>query len=518
MRLLKFNNIQIDIDEQTAIGIDFQGYDIKDPGKRKIAISNAFTIPKTSHNLKQIGHVGNPQSLSNIAYNPIIVQYYNDNKQLIRNGSARITEVSERINLMVYEKASFWDLMSDFLWQDVQQELLEWLQDAKGYPSATTPYVGTFQHFIENYINTTEGLILPHYISNFSKYSPDDLTYLEDNTHIWLKYNTTGGAINGQGGHFCVFCKTIFEFIEYKYDVDFSVTSLAYDYNIFQDVIAKAMFVPVRNISIEYTSTGFYFRVDTDAAFLPEKNTIDKESKSLYDFTKSFFQHFMALIDRVKTTDLSEKFIVRRGDELSNAPIINFSGGMSGDPIFKPIIDGYKQINYIKFGSVFEGGDKLRNSKKIICQNKNLDAGTTDDSLFTIDAYVPGEFVLGGDFTPDLSTSDSFKTFTFFVTQGNSSVAVKAQQNGDERTANVVLKVAKLYSLASEYNTLATMAAYPKYYTVKKWLTLNQIDKLVYFARYWVKELNGYYFLNKVSGYNPQKSNEPTTVELIKLS
>jgi hypothetical protein len=518
MRLLKFNNVAIEIDDQTAIGIDFQGYDIQDPGKRKIAISNSFTIPKTSHNLKQIGHAGNPQSISTIPYNPIIVQYYNDNKQLIRNGSARITEVSDRVSLMVYEKASFWDLMADFLWPNVQQELLTWLQTEKSYPSATTPFVGTFQAFIEDYTDTIEGLILPHFISNLANYSPDDLTYLEDTTNLWLKYNTSGGVINGNGGHWCVFCKTIFEFIEYKYDVDFSVLTTAYDYNIFQDAIAKVMYTPMRNILVEYTSTGFYFRVDTEAQFLPEKTTLDKESKSMYDFTKAFFQHFNCLIDKIPTTDLSEKYIIRRMDDIIHAPVVDFSGGMYGDPVFKPILDNYKQNNYIRFDSVFPDGDKLRNAKKIVCQNKNLDAGDTDGSLFTIDAYIPGEFVLGGDVTPDMSVNDSFKTFTFFLSIGSASTTIKAQQNGDERTANVTLSVAKLYSLASEYNTIASMAAYPKFYTVKKWLTLNQIDKLVYFTRYWVKELNGYYFLNKVSGYNPQKSNEPTIIELIKIS
>jgi hypothetical protein len=521
MRLLKFNNVQIDIDEQTAIGLDFQGYDVQDPGKRKVAVSNTFTIPKTSHNLKQIGHAGNPQSISLIAYNPIIVQYYNGNKQLIRNGSARITEVSNRITLMVYEKATFWDLMNGFLWPNVQLEFLTWLQTTKSYPSATNPFVGTFQAFVEGYINTTEGLILPHYISNFANYSPDELTYLEDTSNLWLKYNTSGGIVAGIGGHFCAYCKTLFEFIEYKYDVDFSVTSLTYDYNIFQDDIAKVMYVPARNISIQYTTTGFYFRVDTESQFLPDKNTFDKESKSLYDFTKSFFQHFMAIIDKIPTTDLSEKYIIRRGDELPNAPVIDFSEGLdhpTKEYPFKPILNNYKQTNYIKFSSIFPDGDKLRNSKKIVCHNRNLDAGTTDDSLFTIDAYVPGEFVLGGDFTPDMSVNDSFKTFTFFISQGSASANIKAMENGDERTTAVVLNVAKLYSLASEYNVLASMATYPKFYTIKKWLTLNQIDRLVYFARYWVRDLNGYYFLNKVSGYNPQKSTEPTTIELIKLS
>lgn len=517
MRLLKFNNEEVEIDEVTAIGIDYQGYDVQDPGKMKVAVSNTFTIPKTAHNMQLCGFPGNPQSTSTTIYDLITVNYYNDNKVLIRNGNARITEVSDRISVFVYEKDSFWALMADYLWPDFLEDFILWMQTEKGLPSATSPFVGTFQQFVDTYRVTTEGIFLPFFISNLARYSPDDITYLEDTTKLWLKYHPLGGAVTGLGGHFCIYCKTIFEFIEDKYNIDFSVTSTAYDYNIFEDAIASVMYVAARNITIEYTATGFYFRSSTTDQFLPETNANDKESKSLYDFTKAFFKRFNCLIDKIPTTDGTEKYIIHRFDDIKNAPVVDFSGGMSGKPIFTPILEGYKQVNYIKFSSIYEGGNALLNAKKITCLNKNIDAGGVDSELFTIDEYIPGSFVLGADVCPDLSVTDSFKTFVFFVSTGSASVDIKAMEDGDERTATAVLSIARTYDLTSEYNTLAAMAVYPIKYSIKKWLTLNQIDKLVYFTRYWIMELNGYYFLNKISGFNPQKSTEATTVEIIKI-
>ena len=63
MRLLYINNQLADIDEETAIGIDFQAYDLKDPAKRKLNTSNSFTIPKTANNLNILGNPDNHRPL-----------------------------------------------------------------------------------------------------------------------------------------------------------------------------------------------------------------------------------------------------------------------------------------------------------------------------------------------------------------------------------------------------------------------------------------------------------------------
>jgi len=282
MRLLKFNNTIVDIDYQTAIGIDFQGYDISDPGKRKISVSNSFTIPATSQNERLIGFAGNPQSLDISVYQPIVVNYWNENKQLIRNGKARITEVGARISVIVYEKLDFWDLMGNFMWHDFLTEFVTWL----GLPSAASPYSGTFQSFIDQYTDTDEGLLLPFTIGHLATYSPDELTYLEDTSKLWLKYAPEFAVFNIEyGGHFCIYCKSIFEFIEYKYGVDLSVNDTGISNNIFQDAIASQMYVTAPDISISYAAGNYWFIVRGGGAIKDGNTPDDKEGKSLYEFS-----------------------------------------------------------------------------------------------------------------------------------------------------------------------------------------------------------------------------------------
>ena len=85
------------------------------------------------------------------------------------------------------------------------------------------------------------------------------------------------------------------------------------------------------------------------------------------------------------------------------------------------------------------------------------------------------------------------------------------------KTGTFIIPKAEMYGIANEYNTIQNMVNLPVVYTVKKWLSIYDVFQIDFFSRYLVRELNGYYFINKISGFNPDKSNEPTTLELIKI-
>jgi hypothetical protein len=520
MRLLKINGQQVDIDNATAIGIDFQGYDVTEPGNRKVAASNKFTIPKTANNMRICGFAGDPQSLSLSVYNAMTCEYWNDNIALIRNGTARVTEVADRISLFAFEKNTCWTDMQDFIWSDFQEEFITWLQTEKGLPSATNPYVGTLTDFLTPYLTATEGVILPFLIGNLSLYDPlEGSDFVEDLGSVYLKHQQTveGVLKRGNGGHFCVYCKTIFEFIESKYSVNLSVTDAVLTYNIFNDAVASVMYTPLRNLAVIHTGTGFYFQFDELSQFLPEDMVLDKKDKTLYDFTKTFFQHFNCLIDLVPSVDGTTQYIIRRFDDIIHAPVIDLSGKISGTPVFSPTLENYNQVNYIKFAGIYEGGDALTASKRIVCKNKNLDVGSPNDSLFDIQAYIPIGIVAGGDVVLNISEAETLNQFMFFLSVGQASTTVRSRQEDIEIYASLILPIAKLYSIDNEYNTLASMVEYPQFWKIKRWLSLLEVNNMPYFARYYVRELNGYFFLNKVSGYNPEKSNEATQIELIKI-
>ena len=503
MRLLRINGKTLDIDESTAIGITFQAYDFTDPSKLKFSFSNNFTVPKTAKNLNILGYPGNPQSTSQAIYDFLPCDYWSDNIQFIKNGRCYVTEVGDRINLSITEKESVWDLMELCSWPSFVSEYTTWLN----LPSASAPFIGSFSDFIAPYVSSTSGILLPAYVGNLAKYSPDEITFIENSSNIYVKYNSFAG------GHFAAYCKSLFQFIESKFDVDFSASSVGLSYNLFDDPIASTMFIPLQNLNVQSTGTGFYFYFDNISTFAPEDLTEAQSDKTVLSFVKSFLQIFNALIDKK-----NDGYICRRFDDIINAPIVDFSGNMTGMPIFKPIIQNFKQNNYIKFGTKYEGAPDLSGSKYIYCNNKNIEAGTTDESLFDIDAYIPGGFAIGGGVILDMSVPEAQNQFTFMVASGIFSCTVHLVQDSVDLTTSKLLPLAVVYSLAGEYNTIQNMVMYPCLFEIKKYLRMTDVFNLQFFAQYRIKELNGVFFLNQIKNYNPKKTTEPVKIELIKIT
>ena len=521
MRLLRVTTTEgtfdVDLDDKTAIGINLQTYDIKEPGKRKINVSNSFTVPATANNMKIFGYAGNSQFTSTAVYSNATCDYWIDNIHLIKNSRIRFEEYEERISLFIFEKANIWDELKLLNWQDFTFEFLIWMQTYKGLPSSGSPYTGSFSDLMDIYINATEGLILSFYIGNFYD------TALESTSTIQLNYaNPIDIGEKGKGGHFCAFAKTIFEFIEYKYSVDFLTSGGEIIKNIWDDTYALSVFTPVREITITKDYPTNYFRfVKPDVPFLPLEDVQDKSGKSLYDFVNSFFQHFNIIIDEI---EIDNNFVIalsRFDDIITSGEITNWSGISTDKPKFKPYIDKFAQINLIKFKEIYPEGDELIGSREIPCLNENLDA---KNDLFEIDAYIPNFIEITNGVIPDLSIKESFKTFQFFVADSLTTYNVTINTSNYSGITHVYdstskqIKKAALYGLSGEYYGLESILEYPVYYEVKKWLTLYDIIDLKFFKKYYIRELNGCFFLNKISGFNPEKSNEPTTIELIKVS
>jgi hypothetical protein len=58
----------------------------------------------------------------------------------------------------------------------------------------------------------------------------------------------------------------------------------------------------------------------------------------------------------------------------------------------------------------------------------------------------------------------------------------------------------------------------PRIFTIEKWITLDEISKLDFFNQYYFEQLGASFYINKISGYNPMKSFDATTLELIEVS
>ena len=493
----------LNVDDQTAIGITLQAYDIKEPGKRKVNITNSFTLPKTSNNFAAFGWAGNPQSDSSIVYDSMYIDYWVDNQLLIDKAKIRVEEIGDRITCMSFQKDDVWDLLKLLLWPQFENEFVVWMGTEGIIPTPTAPFAGNFSNFIQKYAqnDTNKGVLLPFYYSNLARYQAENTSvFLERGNDIYLQYGSM------YGGHFTVYIKTIFQFLEHKFGVSF-VTNGDGDHNIFKDSYALRINIPFRNLYCESSvANQWYFDIRQSLSFAPLNDVKDKADKTLGQFVTAFFQHFYIIVENESTG----VYRLNRFDEIDLVEPVDWSDGLTGTPTFKPLINGYCQSNKILFKSVYPDGDASLNSKIITCDNKNIDA-TTD--LFTIDAYVPSDVAITGGVVPDLSLADSFKTFVFLIRSGVTTENVNIKLGNDVGT--FLLFKAAIYSLDSEYTVLQRIASKPRTYTIKKWLTLTDIINFKFFKLYYFRTLNGSYFINKIKDFNPQKSLEPTEIEVV---
>lgn len=514
MRILRINNETVDIDDNTSIGINIQSFSVAEPEQRFISNSNSFSIPLTAKNYKIFGFAGNPQATDTGIYDLKYCDYFIDSIKLIDSGQIYVTEISDRINLSICANKTIFDDLKEYKWNDFVNEFLIWQYEFKNLPSPENPYVGTFYNFCTAFANSTDGILLSYYIGNLALFDAPNTApaeYIETIGNIWLQYQFNESSTKCLGGHFSIFIKSIFEFLEYKYGYDFGTQDPEND-NIFSDAVAKQMHVPARSLGVEYNYIGgtFAFEYGTGGVFEPYQNTEDKNDKTIYDIVKAFILYFNLTV--VLTFD-SKTIRLRRFDEIANAPIIDWSNKITGETKFKPIIDNYNQNNIIGFGKVYEGGNELQYSKNIICKNKNVNVGGSDSKIITIDTFIPS-FVYS---VPYLAKEESLNEIQFFVKGVQQQVTVNLSQEGNTTSAIVFMYTSAIYSLDDEYTLLQSVIEYPKIYEIKAYLSLIDIINLKHFARYYIKELNGYFILDKVTGFNPDKTDSPTTVTLIKL-
>jgi hypothetical protein len=640
-RLLRINDIDVDIDEKTAIGLDLQSYDVKEPGKTFINVSNTFNVPITSNNLSIFGLANNPQSKSTKVYDTSFCNYWIDNDKIIDNAKIRVDSIQDRINLFIFEKQDFWEDIKKDLWPDFVDDLLTWLNTEKSLPIESDPFTGNASDFLDSYYSSTTGVFLPFYIGNFGDYisvgqksietqtfegttttvgqitvnvsssrlenapvafnfptiagqsmsdiatiavdqTPAGITSLYDassdgddyiltsktgladstlniaysasdpgitdkptsvstqqgvdagsgflertfepvlagnvGAHIYLRRETADEV--GIGGHFCVYVRTIFEYIESRYNINLLTSGGVLVGNIWDDTIAQKLYVPIRELDVFMRNGDSYFRINRTDPYLPLNDQKDKADKTVWDFVNSFMRHMNVLKDELT---ISGERIIRfaRFDDLETlADVEGFNNRLTGRPKYKPFIEGYAQNNLIKFKEVFPEGDELINSKTLTSQNVNLDVNV---DLIEIDAYVPSNFNANSETYSYLGDKESFKTFTFYISNESTSINVTTFYYEFSTTLYVfveqrTMQIAELYDLGSEYNFLDDIIDYPKVYEADMWLTMADIRNFEFFKQRWIQELNGSFFVNKIKGFNPEKSKKPTTLELIKIS
>lgn len=508
MRLLRINGRPVDLDDITSIGITFQAFDIKEPGSRKVKYSNTFTIPATANNLSIIGDPANRHSLSLAVYYSMSCEYYEDNLHIVSGGKCRVDSVSDRIAIYIYEKKDVWESIKDVKFSDFAVDFVRFL----GLPTRDNPVNDTFPNFLQPYTVATSGVYLPYFFSNLYGVQIEGGTdYIEKPNQLFLHY------LGWAGGHFCVYWRDIFRYIEHKYGVNFATDGGVLPGNVWSDTYARAVYRPLRSLSVKYRypNLGWYFDIAPTNIFEPHGEQTECEDKTLYDVVNCFLQHFNILIDEVDVNGV-EITRMARWDDIDTAEVVDWSGRLTGIKTFKPTIDGYAQKNIIKYGEVYEGGAETAGAKTLISNNRNLDAST---ELFSVDAYYPAVIKNGNVIALDLTTETSINNNMVLIDGGTvTSSGVYYFDSYQTYGATLSMRVAAVYAISGEYRFLDTVIKYPKFYEITKWLTTTDVLGIEFFKQYYFDELGCSCFINKIANFNPSKGMQPTKIELIKLS
>lgn len=519
MRILKANGHILDIDDETAIGIDYQAYDFKKAGDIKVNVSNTFTIPATAKNLQIFGFAGRSYSYENATFTRILVDYYIKNEQYITKGVARIEKIEKgRIHLFVAERPEFIDEMKT---TPLNVFLKDWFDN-----EFVVETFGTLDDLVDAYKTQRNGVVLPLYQGNLANYNLPNGVELEGVGLLYEGVNQNVICLSvkednaASGGHFCIYIYKLLRYIETFFDVNLN-RDLQKNYNIFNDSLLSELFMPVRNIS-DYYPFGvneFSLIFQENPRYAPHDDIVSYSDLTVYDF----FITTLRLLGYAIEPMPDGSFEIVRLDlinliDATNEYLPGYMAGNYQQEKFIPNIEGYGVNNYIKMKPYSDAGEFL-GAKQSISANKNLDE---KKDLFTVDAYIPPFKFFNNEFFPDLAEGDSFKNITFFKeTSGFGNCLVTSTYSfGDSSftlTYDTTLMISSVYTVASEYNFLDNILQTPETRTVKRWVNSSMMKGFRKLAPYYVREFGAWYFVNKISNFNPEKSKEPVKFELIRL-
>ena len=479
--------IEIDLDEQTSLGVNVQPFDLTDPDRLILTHSNAFTIPRTSKNDQLHGFFG----LSDDVYKSYLADYYVDNLRVISNGRLFVSSVGERINCNVKSKDSGFVQMEKTLWGDFMNQYYQWLL-------AEEPTLFTFTslaNLVDTLSASTEHLTIKGLYG-----------YFNINNGFAKEYENQL-VINEQGlssGHICIYIKSLFQFIESKFGVSFFEGEEKSIFTLSNYYISSPYF-SIRTKTASDLSIGFQSEVINPTTL--ERFT-DKGERSVRDFVRYIIKHTISVLDQFSNTSFS----IRPFSHIEEAERIDLSGKIKDSIIFSPQSDKIGQTSLVDFENYADGLTKGSVATPFNCENKNLEAVK---NYITINGHIPKAYLYNGIQILGLFDKGVFKNFTLLEDSEN-LISFNLKSYPSLYSSTVVIRTIPVAKIAAvNVSGLQKVFGTPKIYTVEKWLSPIEVLNMKGFAKYYIKELFGNYYLNSMSGFNPETSLEPTTLELI---
>lgn len=547
----------VEIDDQTVIAINFQAFDFKKPEERLRSHTNNFSIPATAKNLQFLNFPNSKNNLIITApdrsiYNPILATYQLDNTIIFYKSSISIDEISNnRINITITDnnqkyrgidllKSIYWDLNASSI--NTNSLVLLYLRYVKtnyinDLPLDDSKFTGTWLQFYTNYIANNTYMKVGSFVTNLFDVKGDNDAIYEDLTNYRFYLDSdSNDDNNGYGARFCIKTDLLFYVINWYYqnyssgEFQFDVTNyignpLSGEYS--SGITNNYIFCPSILVYRENPQGGgiydWYFTLrsvldDESLHFAAMQDQTDKPNKTAYDLLICCCQKFNWFLkedfDNQNNSTIN-LYSLNKINDYENDNVVDWSSNFKSIKKFKPVFEKLYRDNYVGFKKIYEGGTYKNGAYIIYSKNDNLDK---EGVYNEINAYFPPiRYLTEFDVIPILNKNTAFDEFVFLSGTGYEDYFV-SMYYGTEIVSATPFLISRDSINYLDWENTAKILEYPRVFEIEKWITLDEIKNLNFFNQYYFEQLGGSFYINKITGYNPMKSYDATTLELIQVS
>ena len=539
------NDILVDIDEETAMGVDFVGFSTSNLGNISLSHTNSFTIPLTNHNHKAIGFIDNmnlnTKQVQSSWYGNRSFKMYADGL-LVFTGKVYVDEISEgRINLYVVRDRDFANILQSYTMWEATQAIVDVLNDELG-----EVYGGnaTWSNIVNFMATGSHTVWLPYAVGTLNKQYPYSKFDSETQTYSWgNKYEDTDNDdlkerfnLNSEnrlttevitndpiGGDYktgCIYVKLYNLITTVLNGLGWRVT---FDNNVYTTLANQFIRMPDIVTYMDLITYKFSFAAN-DSYHYKINDQVKASSKeiSFLDLIKYVCQEYCLLFN-IEGNTVTFHSIQNIADTTTQHIKIN---KILTRNFYIPNIPQQSMITYEALGD----GSTLTGGKEIISHNQNIEKGSESTVLFSIKRFLPAYFVYLYDDgqvqtntyalnTVDPECNKKFIVVQKAVTQTNYQVKVCRYFLGNEDAVYVRLyrAINRTVDEMGYWDQFASMCEYPDRVTVTAILNPYEVNIFRPWNKMSFNTLPGEWLVESISEYNPRLDNPEVKITAIRL-
>lgn len=544
---ISINGEFLDIDESTAIGFTIQNFTPTDAANVHLSYSNTFSIPKTPKNCRIFDFANSVHYAGTSVYSKRVANVYLDGA-LLMNALVNISSITDdRIELYAIDKLDLFESLKSIPFAESSTYQGNTLQGAVAtYMQTNHEITGpSKQASFDNFITYSATIARDKYLMplsvgtmhnkhfvlknnpNYTKYVADNYdgdNALEDIQTIRCLYDDYDNIITPiKSPHIAIDLREVAYVINDIAGIDSNLADIIDEvfeeldeefYLLCPDLIPrlrKIVDTPTSEVwgcSVKYDNTSLYSIDDTSHTYM--------KGKTAYDFIKMIMQEFCLVLD-VSYDATTSKFVYtfKRFDTILSAPAKSFELISIESKSFE--IDNIKQYQTITYESIGNSEDSsTTGGKTITCNNRNIDKGSNEDSMFTIGRHLFSyiSYKIGNNTynstCADFSSTDNIDKFVIISpNEGNSVDGVTIYADKDLHKSNVTVIGASQITVGNngQYDALQSMVLNPICYKAKVKANIKDVLEIKNYQTCTINGIVGLYYISKVESYNPSTDN-----------